>query len=222
MLQHVIWSAGLAGHVALVAVLVSGGRARRFPLFTSLIFFEIVRTLALSYVVGHLAHHAFSTAVLGLDAAEIFLEFATLSELVLSVLAPLDRFRRSSLALLLLVSGVAVVLRLAPVRHYTIHDAPLLLHFLLAVLFLEWTILLALLLRPMRLNWRSGAAAISLGFGVYSAALIFAGAYFSVGREMRDFIFFSYLRIGIYLTVLLWWILSLSILSYRKKQTASG
>lgn len=222
MLQHVIWSAGLAGHVVLLAVLVSGGRARRFPLFTSLIFFEIVRTLALSYIVGHLPAHVLSTAVFGLDAAEIFLEFATLAELVLNVLAPLDRFRRISLALLLLFSGVAVVLRLAPVRHYSVHDAPLLLHFLLAVLFLEWVILLALLLRPLHLKWRSGAVAISLGFGVYSAALIFAGAYFSVGREMRDFVFFSYLRIGIYLAVLLWWILSLSILSYHVKRTSQA
>lgn len=193
----------------LAAVLLSGGKARRFPLFTSLIFFEIVRTLALAFVLGHLTHHALSTAAVAFDTAGIFLEFATFIELVLAVLAPLDRFRRASLFLLLLASSVAVVLRLAPIRHYAIQDAPLLLHFLLAVLFLEWIILLALALRPLRLRWRSDAAAISLGFGVYSAALIFAGAYFRVGREMQDFIFFSYLRIGIYLAVLLWWILAL-------------
>ena len=65
------------------------------------------------------------------------------------------------------------------------------------------------LLRQLRLSWRSHVAAISFGFGVYSLALLAGGGYFTVGREMNDFVLFAYVRIGVYLLVLLWWMVSL-------------
>jgi hypothetical protein len=73
----------------------------------------------------------------------------------------------------------------------------------------EWAIVLAFLLRPLRLSWRSHVAAITFGFGVYSAALLAGGGYFTTGREMRDYVFFSFLRISVYLLILLWWMVTL-------------
>ena len=73
--------------------------------------------------------------------------------------------------------------------------ALILIHFLVSVIMVEWAIVLAFLLRPLRLSWRSHVAAISFGFGVYSAALLAGGGYFTTGREMRDYVFFSYFRI---------------------------
>ncbi len=100
-------------------------------------------------------------------------------------------------------------MRLAPLSRYPGRAMPLLLHFALGVLFVEWSLALALMLRQLRLRWRSDVAAISLGFGIYSAALLLAGGYFRVGRDLGDFILFSYLRIAAYLAVVLWWILAL-------------
>jgi hypothetical protein len=82
-------------------------------------------------------------------------------------------------------------------------------HFLLAVLMVEWAILLAFLLSPLRLSWRSYVFSISLGFGIYSAALLTGGGYFTTGREMRDYVFFSFFRISTYLLILLWWAVTL-------------
>jgi hypothetical protein len=82
-------------------------------------------------------------------------------------------------------------------------------HFLLSVLMVEWAIVLAFLLRSLRLSWRSHVAAISFGFGVYSAALLAGGGYFTTGREMRDYVFFSYLRIVVYLLIVVFWSISL-------------
>jgi hypothetical protein len=69
--------------------------------------------------------------------------------------------------------------------------------------------LLAFLLRPFRLSWRSDVAAISFGFGVYSAALLAGGGYFTTAREMRDYVFFSFFRIVVYLLIVLFWSISL-------------
>ncbi len=69
--------------------------------------------------------------------------------------------------------------------------------------------MLAFLLRPLRRSWRSHAAAISFGFGIYSAALLAGGGYFTTGREMSDYVFFSFFRISVYLLILLWWSVTL-------------
>lgn len=209
MTHHLIWAAGLLGHLLLLIVLLRGGRARRFPCFTLLIFFNILRSLALSLVLFRLAPPVLRVAITAFEISDLLLEFAVLIELVLHALQPLGRLRRVTLPLLLFASAAVIVTRLAPVSHYTGRAAPLLLHFFLGVLFLEWSIILAFLLRSLGLLWRSDVAAISFGYGLYSAVLLFAGGYFRVGRDMSDYIFFSYLRICVYLLVLLWWIVSL-------------
>jgi hypothetical protein len=209
MVQHAIWAAGLIGHVILAAVLLSTGRARRFPFFTLLVVFDILRALALVLFIGRLPLPALHVTSIAFEITDLVLEFGTLTELVLNALRPLGSLRRVTLPLLLLASGIVAVTHLAPVSRYTGRAAPLLLHFLLGVLMLEWALVLAMLRGALRLRWRSDVAAISFGFGVYSAALLFAGGYFRVGRDMRDYIFFSYFRIFVYLAVVLWWIVVL-------------
>ena len=209
MTNHIIWTAGLVGHLLVVAALFARGRARRFPCFTLLIVFDILRALALALFVARLAPPALRVTSTSFEITDLLLEFAVLAELVLTALWPLGRLRRVTLPLLLLGSGALIVNHLAPVSHYIGRAAPLLLHFFLGVLFLEWSLVLVSLLRPLKLRWRSDVAAISFGFGVYSASLLFAGGYFRVGRGLSDYIFFSYLRIAVYLFVVLWWIVSL-------------
>ena len=209
MAQHLIWTAGIVGHLLLIAVLVIRGRAKRFPFFTLLILFDVLRSLALALVLRHLRPPALHAAIAAFEISDLFLEFAVLAELVVFALRPLGSIRRILLPLLILASGVLIVTRLAPISHYNVHTAPVLLHFLLGVLLLLWSIVLALLLRPLGLRWRSDVAAITFGFGVYSAVLLFAGGYFRIGRDLSDYILFSYLRIGVYLAVVFWWIASL-------------
>ncbi len=211
MTDHLIWTAGILGHVLLVAVLFVRGGARRFPCFTLLIVFDILRALALLLFLRHLAPQSLRVASFAFEVADLLLEFSVVTELVLTALWPLGRLRRVTLPLLLLVSGALIVTHLTPVSRYPGRAAPLLLHFFLGVLFLEWALVLASLLRPLGLRWRSEVAVISFGFGVYSAALLFAGGYFRVGRDLSDYIFFSYLRITVYLLVVLWWIIGLWI-----------
>jgi hypothetical protein len=155
---------------------------------------------------GHPAHRF---AILIIDLTDVLLQCAVLVELAWIALRPLGGFRRFTLPLLLVGSGVLIVMRLAPAGYTSLRMDLVLLHFLLSVLMVEWTIVLAFLLRPLGLSWRSHVAAISFGFGVYSAALLAAGGYFTIGREMSDYVFFSFFRISIYLLVLLCWSLAL-------------
>jgi len=209
MTNHLIWAVGLLGHLVLLAVLFARRHVTRFPWFTLLILFYFLRSVGLAIALRLSGHpvHQFTTVIL--DLTDVLLQCAVLVELTWIALRPLGGVRRYTLPLLLVASGVLMVIRLAPAGHFSLRTLLVLTHFLLSVLMVEWAILLAFLLRPLRLSWRSHVAAISLGLGVYSASLLAGGGYFTTGREMRDYVFFSFFRISIYLLVLLWWAVTL-------------
>jgi hypothetical protein len=205
LINHLIWAAGLLGHLLLLTVLFLRRRVSRFPWFTLLIIFYLVRSVGLVAALHLSGHPAALRATMIIDLTDILLQCAVLAELAWIALRPLGGLRRFTLPLLLGASGVLIVLRLAPSGPLLLRTILILMHFLMSVLMVEWAIVLAVLLRPLRLSWRSHVAAISFGFGVYSAALLAGGGYFTTGREMRDYVFFSYFKIVVYLVVLLWW-----------------
>ena len=209
MTNHLIFAAGLLGHLLLLAVLFKRKRVARFPWFTLLIIFYVVRSVGLVAALRLSGHPAPLFASMIIDLADVLLQCAVLAELSWNSLQPLGGIRRFTVPLLLVASGIVIVNRLAPPGHTTLRTVLVLMHFLLSVLMVEWAIVLAFLLRSLRLSWRSHVAVISFGFGVYSAALLAGGGYFTTGREMRDYVFFSYFRIVVYLLILLFWSISL-------------
>ena len=172
MTNHLIWAAGLFGHVLLLGVLFTRRRVARFPWFTLLIVFYLLRSVGLAATLHFSGHPAHRFALLILDITDVLLQCAVLAELTWIALRPISGLRRFTLPLLLVGSGVLIVMRLAPAGYSSLRMDLVLLHFLLSVLMLEWAIVLAFLLRPLHLSWRTPVAALSFGFGVYSAALL--------------------------------------------------
>ena len=209
MTNQLIWAAGLLGHLLLLIVLIMRRRIARFPWFTLLIVFYLIRSVGLAASVRFSGHPAHLFATMIVDLTDILLQCAVLAELIWIALRPLTGFRRFTLPLLLVASGALIVLRVAPSGHSSFRVVLVVIHFLLSVLMVEWAIMLLFLLRPLRLTWRSNVAALSFGFGIYSAALLAGGGYFTTGREMSDYVFFSFFRISVYLLILLWWSISL-------------
>jgi hypothetical protein len=209
MTNHLIWAAGLLEHLILIAVLFKRRRVARFPWFTLLIIFYVVRSVGLVAALRLSGHPAPLFPSMIIDLTDVLLQCAVLAELSWNSLQPLGGIRRFTVPLLLLASGILIVMRLAPSSHWSLRTMLVLMHFLLSVLMVEWAIVLAFLLRPFRLSWRSHVAAISFGFGVYSAALLAGGGYFTTGREMRDYVFFSFFRIIVYLVIVIFWSVSL-------------
>ncbi len=205
MANHIIWAAGLLTHLLLLTVLFKRRSASRFPWFTLLIVFYVVRSVGLVAASHFTGRPAQLFSMMIIDLTDVLLQCAVLAELSWIGLRRLDGTHRLTLPLLLVASGVVIVLRLSPPGPITVRSGLVVLHFMLSVLMVEWALVMAFLLRPLRLSWRSHVAAISLGFGVYSAALLAGGGYFTKGREMRDYVFFSFFRIAVYLLVVLWW-----------------
>jgi hypothetical protein len=209
MINQIILTAGLLGHLLLLIVLFSRRRATSFPWFTLLIVYYLLRSIGLAAFLRVSGHPVQAFGALIIDLMDVLLQCGVLAELVWIGLRPLNRIRRGTLPLLLVASGVLIVMRLAPTGHFSMRTILALTHFLLSVLMVEWAIVLAFLLRPLGLSWRSHVAAITFGFAVYSAALLVAGGYFTIGREMRDFVFFAFTRIFVYLLVQVFWCVTL-------------
>jgi hypothetical protein len=209
MINHLIFAAGLLGHLLLLAVLFIRKRVGRFPWFTLLIIFYVVRSVGLVAALRVSGHPAPLFASMIIDLTDVLLQCAVLAELSWNSLQPLGAIRRFTVPLLLVASGIVIVNRLAPPGHTTFRTVLVLMHFLLSVLMVEWAIVLAFLLRSLGLSWRSHVAIISFGFGVYSAALLAGGGYFTTGREMRDYVFFSFFRIIVYLLIVAFWAIGL-------------
>jgi hypothetical protein len=220
MTNEIIWVAGLLGHLLLLTVLFARRRVATFPWFTLLIIFYVVRSVGLAVALRVSGHPASLFETMILDIMDVLLQCALLAELNWIALKPLGTVRRFTLPLLLIASGVLMVMRLAPHGHHSLRSILALLHFLLSVLMVEWAIVLAFLLRPLRLSWRSHVAAITFGFAVYSAALLAAGGYFTTGRQMRDYVFFSFFRISVYLLILLFWSVTLWFAESAGRKTA--
>jgi hypothetical protein len=203
--NHLIWAAGLAGHLLVLWVLFRRRRAARFPWFTLLIVFYLMRSLGLVVAARISGHAAPAPVTVLIDMVDVGLQCGVLAELSWIALRPLGGIRRLTLPLLLVVSAFLIVLRLAPSGHSSLPLILVLMHFWLSVLMVEWALVLVVMARSLRITWRSHGAVISFGFGVYSAALLAGGGYFTTGREMRDFVFFSLFRVVVYLLVLGWW-----------------
>src|SRR6202167_1949166 len=138
MTNHLIWAAGLLGHLLLLTVLFMRKRATRFPWFTLFIVFYLLRSLGLA-VTQHFSGrpvHLFAT--MALDLTDILLQCAVLAEVTWIALRPLGGVRRFTMPLLLVASGVLMVIRLAPAGHSSLRTILVLVHFLLSVLMVEW------------------------------------------------------------------------------------
>ena len=208
MTNHLIWAAGLLGDLLILAVLFARQRASRFPWFTLLIAFHFLCSAGLKAALHLSGHAASGFTVIIIDLTDVLLQCAILAQLTWIALLPLAGIRRLTLPVLLVASGVLIVMSFEPAAYHPVRMDLVRMHFLLSVLLLEWAIVLAFLLRSLRLSWRSHVAAISFGYGVFSAVDLAAGAYFRTGPA-GDFVSSFLFRIPVYLLIVLWWSVSL-------------
>src|ERR1700733_11761002 len=86
MTNHLIWAAGLLGHLLLLAVLFMRKRVARFPWFTLLILFYLARSIGLASTVRFSGHPAHQFATIVLDLMDILLQCAVLREVTCTAL----------------------------------------------------------------------------------------------------------------------------------------
>jgi hypothetical protein len=200
---------GNFGDLLILVVLFTRRRFPRLPWFTLLVAFHLLTAVG-AKIASHFSGHEVSglTATI-IDCTELLLQGALLAELTWIALLPIAGLRRFTLRLLLVAGAALMVLRLTPATYHSLPEVQALVRSLLTILRVEWAIVLAFMLRYLRLSWRSHVAAISFGYGVFSAVQLAADGSFATGPKLSDFVLSPAFRISVYLLVLLWMLVAL-------------
>ena len=88
LLENVLWAAGFAGNLTLLAVLLIKHRVRSFPVFGVYIAYQVVETATLYQVARGHSHHAYFLAYWAFAAGDYVGQIAVIFEMARDVLRP--------------------------------------------------------------------------------------------------------------------------------------
>jgi hypothetical protein len=220
-----LWALSLAGHCILMAVLWIRHRATVFPVFTTWIGSNIIRTIILRIILVYFTRprstsDAYFYAYWILAFVDMALQLAVAYELASHVFKPLGAWapdvRRSSAVFIAISIFIAAMLtwmaapptrtlRLAIVIRSNFFSSALISELFLAMVILSVT---------LGLPWRTHVARLAQGLGVYSLFGIVTEAghsYFGSDGNKDTYASLSHIRIILYLICLLYWIVTLAM-----------
>ncbi len=213
--DHLLWAVGLAEHTILLAVLFIFHRARIFPIFTTLIGANVVKTLVLYYTSSH-APHAYFYIYWDLAIVDVALQLGVAYELASHVFKPMGAWapdvRRYFLAVIaasILVAAGLTWLATPPVH---IWQSRIVIrgNFFASVLMSELFVAMIVLSVTLGLPWRTHVARLAQGFGIFSIFGIFTdAAHGYLGANYYQMV--SHLEIELYLTMVAYWIVTLAM-----------
>jgi hypothetical protein len=208
-----LWVAGLALQLLLAGVLFVRGVARRFPVFTVLIGFYIVRSILLMTVFGYLARGAYRQLYDILSWIDLLLEILLAAELAAAILrhaggwnsisAP--RAAIGAVLVLMACALAAVSAALLPTPGRVPIDRGGAFSAVLMLVLLAWAVVTRVRGAPRR---------IVEGFAVYGAAGIAIGlerSYAALYRNGAAFAAGSYAQAGVYLAIVVYWLFTLKM-----------
>ncbi len=213
--DRLLWAIGLAENCILLAVLFTFHRAKVFPLFTTLIGTNIVKTVVLFFTLRH-APNAYFNTYWTLATVDLALQLAVAYELASHVFKPLGAWapevRRSFLAIIFISLLFAAALTWLASPPSSSWQSVIIIrgNFFASALMGELFVAMVALSVTLGLPWRTHVARLAQGFGIFSIFGIFtAAAHGYLGANYYRMV--SHLEIELYLTVVAYWIVTLAI-----------
>lgn len=217
-LDLLLWVAGFLGHLALLLILLLRKRAGMFPVFTTLIVLNVIRTIVLFLINREGTKAMYFYTFWSLAFADVALQFGVVYELASKVFRPLGEWAsdiRTRLAVWIACSiGFALLLTWIPHPQSRFWMQVILLKgsFFSAALMSELFVGMMALSSIAGLSWLSHVAKIAQGLALYSVVtLVFETANTSFGLAGNDRIYgqLSRLRMVLYLCCVMYWTVSL-------------
>jgi hypothetical protein len=202
----ILWWSGVVLQTLLLLVLFGRGIARRFPIFTMLIGYYLVRAVFLSALAGHLTRSAYRAIFDSLSLADICLQILVAGEIAVHILrgirrrAPLRAATLTPLAAACLVA--AAIAAMLPRRGVAPVDRGSAFPLLLMILFYLWSEFA----RSARAVRR-----IAGGFAVYGVVAVGAQVirnYAALHHNATLWRAAAYGRVGVYLAVVVFWLVA--------------
>jgi hypothetical protein len=217
-LDFLLWEAGFVAELALLFVLWFRKRALAFPIFTTYITANVLRTIVL-YALHHFGTKAtYFYVYWSLAVIDDLLQLAVIYEISWHIFRPLGGWakdvRRSFVWLISLsfaIAGLLTWLANPPAR-LRIQLVVLKGNFFSAALMSELFVGLIALSVTVGLPWKAHIAKICQGLGAYSMVdfLIEAGHnYFGLSQSTQAFEDLAHMRIAVYIACVAYWVVTL-------------
>jgi hypothetical protein len=217
-LDFFFWAAGLIENIALFFVLFYKRRARRFPLFTSLITLNVIRTIVLYCVLHFASNQSYFLSYWSLALVDTALQFCIVYEVAGIVFRPAGVWapdvRQRFIRMLAPSLGIALglsCLASPPARTWmgaVVSRGNLCADILMSELF----VLMLALSISAGLPWKTHVAKVAQGMGTYSLIVLITQtgqSYFGAERDAPMYILLSHIRMAAYLGCVSYWIAAL-------------
>lgn len=214
----VLWIAGFGAHLVLLYVLAVRIGLRQFPLFSSLIVANLLRSVVLSVVRLYATKSGYFYTFWSFGVIDTGLELGVVYEMYRMTFRPLGFWakdvRSKFLGLVLLAVLVASMLTWLAAPHAELEIQAVVIrgNFFSSICLCELFVGMTALAVESGLPWKTHVARISQGLGVYSAVdvLIEVGhAYWGLGSGPH-YTTLSHVRMLVYLGCVFYWIVTLS------------
>jgi hypothetical protein len=214
-LDIVFWVAGFVGNVTLLVVLIAKHRARRFPIFTSLIAFGIARAVGLFFVTRYGSAQAYFYGYWTLGILDVTLQFLVVYEAASQIFCPGGRWAPGVRRTFLWIIAVSVTLATGlawlsqPPAADLLGTVIMRLNFSASVLMCELFVGMIVLSVTTGLPWRTHVARIVQGLGICAIVGILIEAlqsYFGFVRGTGTYTFLSYFQLGTNVAAQIFWI----------------
>ncbi len=213
-LQNILWAAGFLGHAALLAVLFGRSRWRIFPIFTSMIAYQIVVSLALFLISRHGSHQAYSLAYWGLALGDYGFQVALVFEIARHVFRSTGTWVRDARKDLILWSTIGILLTagfcfaLSPPAVKGLDLWAFRATLFTSLLTCELFVWVSAAANRLGLRWRSQVMTLGAGLAAWAVIAVTGDvAHFANGWR-KELLIFDQIRMYVYLGVLLFWIVS--------------
>ncbi len=213
-LDKILWAAGFAGHVALLAVLLIRRRWRDFPIFTSLIGYHVVVTAALFLVSRYGSRDSYAVVYWSTAAGDIVFQLALMFEIARVVLRPTGTWVRDARSSFIMAGGIGAVVALAlcltvrPLMPSALSVWEVRGNLFTALLMCELFMAMLYASNRLGLQWRNHVMGLAQGLTAWAfGAMVSDMAHIVLGWG-REFVILDHLLMFLYLGALLYWIVT--------------
>lgn len=213
-LMNVLWAAAFLGHAALLIVLFYKHRATAFPVFTTLIAFQLFVSMLLFITQKHGSHHLYVVAYWTTGFLDYAFQVALVFEIARIVLRPTGTWVRDARQSFLLGGGLGLLLAAAIAfslgspyaKGLDLWDERITLF--TSLLTCELFAAMIVSANRLGLQWRSHVVALSQGLTVWALLTLTSNVFHVLSGWHHDFAHYDDVREFAYLGALLFWIVS--------------
>lgn len=213
-LANLLWAAGFVGHVALLAALLGRSRWRTFPVFTSLIGYQIMVTATLFMISRYGSHYAYVLGYWILALGDYSFQVALVFEIAHIVFRSAGTWAQNARKDLLLWTTIGTLFAaglcfaLSPPSLTGLDLWEMRATLFTSLLTCELFVSVSAAANRLGLRWRSHVMSLGEGLAAWAAIAVLGDvAHFATGWR-KELLIFDQTRMYVYLGVLFFWTVS--------------